>query len=163
MGNNGKGVTGVAWRVQMMACKCFSSSGSSSDSAIIACMDYARANGARIINASFSSPGFSQSLSNSVYDARQAGIIFVAAPGNGPPAVNVDVTPYYPACYDIDNIVSVAYTTRNDGLGSLSYYGATNVDLGAPGDQIYSTYSPTDNYYWPPSSSFNLAGTSSCS
>jgi subtilisin family serine protease len=70
----------------------------------------------------------------------------------------VDVTPRYPACYNIDNIVSVAYTDRNDALGFLSNYGATNVDLAAPGDQVYSTYAGSDASYSP---SFpNVAGTS---
>src|SRR5208282_582592 len=36
VGNNGKGVTGVAWQVQLMACKCLDSSGSGSDSTVIA-------------------------------------------------------------------------------------------------------------------------------
>jgi len=64
VGNNGKGVTGVAWQVQLMACKCFSSSNTASTSDIITCIDYARTNGARVINASFSSPSNSISLSN---------------------------------------------------------------------------------------------------
>jgi subtilisin family serine protease len=73
----------------------------------------------------------------------------------------VDVSPTYPACYRFDNIVSVAYTTRNDTLGSLSNYGATNVLLAAPGDQIYSTFSSGDSNYYPPSGlGINIAGTS---
>ncbi len=55
VGNNGTGITGVAWQVQMMACKCLNN-GSGSDSTIIACIDYAITNGAQIINASFDSP-----------------------------------------------------------------------------------------------------------
>jgi subtilisin family serine protease len=149
VGNNGKGVVGVAWQVRMMACKCFSAGGQSSDSAIIACIDYAQTNGARILSASFDSPSYSQAVSNAIYAARNSGIIFVASCGNN--TANIDVTPHYPACYSIDNIVSVAYTTRNDALGGFSNYGATNVDLAAPGDQIYSTYSATDSYYYPPS------------
>jgi subtilisin family serine protease len=49
VGNNGKGMTGVAWRVQMMACKCLNN-GSGSDSTVFACVDYALANGAQIIS-----------------------------------------------------------------------------------------------------------------
>ena len=159
VGNNGKGVTGVAWQTQIMACKCFDGGGNANDSAILACVDYARANGAKIMNASFDGPGFSQSLSNAIYSARNTGIIFVASCGNGPPAVDVDVSPRYPACYDIDNIVSVAYSDRNDGLGFLSNYGATNVDLAAPGEQVYSTSASSDAAYYPPTF-LNVAGTS---
>jgi subtilisin family serine protease len=146
VGNNGKGVVGVAWRVQIMACKCFGSNATGSDSDIISCIYYAMFNGARVINASLGSYAYSQSLSNAIRTAARSGIIVVAAAG-GPPAVDVDVQPYYPACYQIDNIVSVAYTTRGDLLGTRSNYGATNVDLAAPGKDIYTTAFNSDTAY----------------
>jgi len=146
VGNNGKGLAGVAWRVQLMAAKCFDSVGNSSDSYILGAMEFARTNGAHVMIASFDSPGYSESLSNAIFAARQAGIVFVASVGNS--KTNIDAAPRYPACYDIDNIVSVAYTDRSDSLGVLSNYGATNVDLAAPGEQIYSTWVPTDSYYY---------------
>ena len=156
VGNNGKGVCGVAWRMQMMACKCLDS-GSGSDSTVIACIDYALANGAKIINASFDSPTPSLALSNAIVAARDAGVIWVASAGNN--TYNVEVNPSYPTCYGIDNVVSVAYTTRTDALGGFSNYGATHVALAAPGDQIYTTFAASDSYYWPPNG-LNLAGTS---
>jgi subtilisin family serine protease len=156
VGNNGKGVTGVAWQVQMMACKCLSN-GFGSDSTVIACINYALANGAKIINASFDSPTPSLALSNAIVAARDAGVIWVASAGNN--TYNVEVNPSYPSCYGIDNVVSVAYTTRTDALGSFSNYGATHVALAAPGDQIYTTFAATDSYYYPPNG-LNLAGTS---
>ena len=145
MGNNAKGVAGVAWRVQIMACKCLNSSATGSDSDVIKAIDFARTNGARIINASLDSSGYSLAMSNAIAAARAAGIIFVASSGNS--ALNVDLSPRYPACYDLDNIVSVAYTTRTDALGNISNYGATNVDLAAPGDAIYSTFFASDTSY----------------
>jgi subtilisin family serine protease len=145
VGNNGKGVVGVAWNIQLMACKCFNSSGASSDSAIIAAIDFARLNGAQILSASFDSTSFGGPLSNAIYRASQAGMLFVASCGNN--FANCDVTPHYPACFDIDNIVSVAYTTRNDTLGQYSNYGATNVDLAAPGTGIYSCFFTSDTSY----------------
>jgi subtilisin family serine protease len=159
MGNNGKGVAGVAWQVRMMACKCLDNTGSGSDSTVIACINYAEANGAKIINASFDSPNFSQAVSNAIVTARDAGIIWVASAGNN--SHNIDVTPSYPSCDAIDNIVSVAYTTRTDALGGLSNYGATNVALAAPGDQIYTTHRTSDTAYYPPAGfGISLAGTS---
>jgi len=157
VGNNGVGVCGVAWRVQMMACKCLNS-GSGSDSTVIACIDYALANGAQIINASFDSPTVSLALSNAIVSVQQAGVIWVASAGNN--SSSDDITPDYPTCYGLDNIVSVAYTTRTDALGQFSNYGATNVMLAAPGDQIYTTFAASDSFYYPPSGSINLAGTS---
>ena len=144
-GNNGKGVVGVAWQVQIMACKCFDSAGNGNDAAILACVDYARTNGAQIINASFDSTGFSQTFSNEIYATRQAGMLFVASCGNN--AANIDPTPHYPACYKIDNVVSVGYTTRNDTIGQYSNYGATNVHLFAPGAAMYSTFFTANNSY----------------
>src|SRR6185312_1271164 len=88
VGNNGIGIVGVTWRVQMMACKCLDSSANGSDATVIACIDYARTNGAQIINASFDSPGNSIAVSNAIVAARDAGIIFVASAGNG--STNVD-------------------------------------------------------------------------
>jgi subtilisin family serine protease len=158
VGNNGKGVTGVAWRVQMMACKCLNN-GAGSDSTVIACIDYAVTNGAKIINASFDSPTPSLALSNAIVATRDAGIIWVASAGNN--TYNVEVNPSYPTCYGIDNVVSVAYTTRTDALGGFSNYGAIHVALAAPGDQIYTTFAASDTYYWPPSGlGINIAGTS---
>jgi subtilisin family serine protease len=146
VGNNGIGISGVAWRVQIMACKCLNA-GTGSVSTVAACINYAVANGAQIINASFDSPAASLAVSNAIASARDAGVIWVASAGNGPPARNIDVTPSYPSCYPLDNIVSVAYTTRTDTLGFLSNYGPTNVDLAAPGDQIYTTYDASDSSY----------------
>jgi len=147
VGNDGKGMVGVAWRVQIMACKCFNNANPpvGYDSDIVTCIDYARTNGAQIINASLGGNGNSQSLSNAIYAARAAGIIVVAAAGDNPR--NIDVTPYYPACYGLDNIVSVAYTTRADALGRYSGYGATNVALAAPGAAMYSTFFVNDSSY----------------
>lgn len=163
VGNNGKGMVGTAWNVQMMECKCLDSTGSGSDSTVIACLDYAETNGASVINTSFSSTGTSLAVSNAIVAARDAGIILVASCGNGNflnNQINVDVHPVYPACYPMDNIISVAYTTRNDTLGSFSDYGATTVDLGAPGDQISSTYTNSDNAYFISTSLSGISGTS---
>jgi len=147
VGNNGTGITGVAWQIQLMACKCLNG-GTGSDSTVLACIDYAMTNGTRIINASFDSPTPSLAISNAISILRASNIIWVASAGNGASSGrNVDVSPSYPTCYPIDNIVSVAYTTRTDALGFLSNYGATNVLLAAPGDQIYSTTRSSDSSY----------------
>ena len=111
----------------------------------IACLEYARTHGAQIINASWGLEDFSLSLSNAVRAARSAGIIIVAAAGNN--SQNNDLFPYYPASFDLDNIVAVAASTRTDGRYALSNFGATNVDLAAPGSEIYSTSFLSDHSY----------------
>lgn len=145
VGNNGKGVAGVAWRVQIMSCKCFNGQRLGYDSDIIACIDFARTNGARIINASLGAYAYSQALSNAVFAAREAGILFVAACGND--GRDIDANPYYPASYDMDNVISVGFTGRSDELGAQSNYGVTNVDLAAPGAALRSTFYLGNNSY----------------
>jgi subtilisin family serine protease len=63
------------------------------------------------------------------------------------------LNPPYPAGIQLDNVISVAYTTRNDTLAGPSNYGSTNVHLAAPGDQIYSTFPATDSFYFAQSGS----------
>jgi subtilisin family serine protease len=147
VGNNAKGVTGVAWQVQILAAKCLDASGSGSDSRVIACLEFARTNGARIINASFDSTGYSQSLSNAIARVRDDGILLVASSGNN--HLDLDLTPRYPACYGLENIVVVAYTTRTDQLGTTSNFGISSVDLAAPGGAAYLAFFAADNSYLP--------------
>lgn len=144
VGNNGVGTVGIAWRVQIMACKFAGQSGGSVSDAL-ACLDYARTNGARIINASWGLDEFSVALSNSIHALRAAGILVVAAAGNS--GRDIDVVARYPASYNLDNIIAVTATTRRDELYPLSNLGPTNVDLAAPGDEIYSTDSQSDTSY----------------
>lgn len=145
VGNNGKGSSGVAWQVQLLACKSFATTTSGTDADIIEGLEFARTNGARVINMSLSGTGFSLSLSNAIFSAREAGIIVVTSAGND--AANLELQPRYPACYDIDNIIAVAATTRTDALWSSSGFGTTKVDLAAPGHQITSTFAFGDSQY----------------
>lgn len=145
VGDNDLGVAGVAWRVQLMACKFVDPSGYGAVGDALACLDYARTNGAHIINASWGLEEFSSSLSNAMAALREAGIVVVAAAGND--ARNIDNYPFYPASFDLDNILTVAATTRNDEVYPLSNFGETNVDLAAPGHEIYSTASQSNNAY----------------
>lgn len=137
VGNNGKGVAGVAWNVQLMPLKFIDSTGDGSSGDAVECINYAIENGADIINASFGSPNASSTLQIALSAARAAGIIIVAAAGNE--TTNNDVTPSYPANYGLDNIISVAATGVTDLLEHYSNFGATSVDLAAPGAAILST------------------------
>ena len=134
--NNSKGIIGVAPNAKIMALR-FSYTVASEVKAI----NFARQNGAKIINASFGGGSFSQSEFDVINLFRQAGGIFVAAAANY--NSNNDFTPIYPANYDLDNIISVAATDSNDNLATFSNYGLTNVDVAAPGVNILSTLSDT--------------------
>ena len=146
VGNNFVGVVGVCWRVQIMSCKFLDAQGDGMISDAVLCIDYARQNGARVMNASFGSAEMnSQALYDAIASARDADIIFVAAAGNS--QNNNDITPLYPASYELDNIVAVAATSRDDSLASWSSYGPTTVDLGAPGDPVFSCWNTADDDY----------------
>lgn len=140
VGNNGIGVTGVMWNAQIMILKM--GNGSFPLTAIIPALDYAWMNGARIINASWGGRGASTTMRDAIQRVNDAGVLFVAAAGNN--GTNNDVIPFYPANYDVPNIISVANTTQLDLLRTTSpepsNWGPNTVHLGAPGTNIISTY-----------------------
>lgn len=145
VGNNGIGIAGVAWRVQLMALKSLDQDGEGSISDAIECLDYAREHGAQVINASWAGSEFSRTLRNAIRMTRDAGIIFVAAAGND--GTDNDREPVYPASYAIDNIVAVTSTDHSDLLSNKVNYGSLSVELGAPGTSIYSADSDLDQDY----------------
>jgi subtilisin family serine protease len=136
-GNNGVGVAGVNWNVRVAGLKFLSAQGSGTTSNAIRAIQYATAKGMRVTNNSWGGGGPSQGLFDAIAAARNAGSLFVAAAGNN--GANNDLMPFYPASYTLDNVIAVAATTSSDGLASFSNYGATSVDLGAPGAGIVST------------------------
>lgn len=139
-GNNNIGITGIAWEVQLMACKCFDSAGNAADSDMISCIDYACSHGAKILNCSWGNSGSNidgTAFLAALQRAQNQGVIIVAAAGNS--GSNNDLSPEYPASCKLDNIIAVAATNGNDQLAQLSNYGPTTVHLGAPGSWIYST------------------------
>ncbi len=154
VGNNGIGVTGVAWRVQLMSLRFLTSQGGFTSDAIEA-IDYARQEGAHILNNSWGGGGYSASLLSAISRAESAGMLFVVAAGND--NSNNDNSPSYPASYTLPSIVSVASSDRNDLRSSFSNYGAQSVDLAAPGSAIVSTYHLANDSY------ATLSGTSMAS
>lgn len=146
-GNNGVGGAGVAWQVQLMPLKFLGgANGTGSTSDEIECINYAIANGADVINASYGAlgveGGFSQSQLQAIRRARDAGIIFVAASGNE--SLNLDLSRAYPASYEVDNLLAIGNATRLDDRAGSSNTGSGAVDLFAPGSEIVST-SASDN------------------
>ena len=147
-GNNSKGITGVNWTARIMALKFLSSLGSGTDGDAIEAISYVidqkKYHGQNVvaINASWGGGDNNPLLSDVIQAAGDAGIVFCASAGND--AEDTDALPHYPSSYPLDNIISVASTTRTDALSSFSNYGLTSVDLGAPGSSIYSTVSYFD-------------------
>jgi subtilisin family serine protease len=136
VGNNGTGVAGVNWQVRMMSMKVCGTRYCSSY-AIAEGILYAARHGARVVNASLGGTGTSSYIMSALQTLDAAGGLFVAAAGNA--GTDNDVTPHYPASYNYDHIISVAASTSNRDLAYFSCYGATSVDVAAPGYGIYST------------------------
>ncbi|MDB5194026.1 MAG: Alkaline phosphatase [Parcubacteria group bacterium] len=136
--NNGRGIAGVAPHAQIMALRFFHDDGTARVSDEVRAIDFARENGAKIINASYGGTQFSQAEYDAIKRFTDAGGIFITAAGNS--SANNDASHTYPSDYDLPNIISVAATTNTDGLATFSNYGAASVDVGAPGDGIVSLY-----------------------
>jgi len=134
--NNMMGIAGVCWNVTLMPLKVADADGVNLDAAVAA-IEYAVKSGAKIINASWASEEYSESLKNAIEAAGERGVLFVAAAGNG--SGNIDNARVYPACYDAYNIISVLATDSEDRISWSSNYGRSSVDLGEPGEEVLST------------------------
>jgi subtilisin family serine protease len=155
VGNNGVGVVGVNWSVRILPCKFLDSSGGGTTDAAVTCLDLIqnlKASGTNIIatNNSWGGGGFSQALEDAIQAQQTSGILFIAAAGND--SSDNDLVASYPSDYFLPNIISVAATTRFDWLADFSDFGLHSVSLGAPGQEILSTF-PNNSYLW-------LSGTS---
>ena len=132
---NGEGVVGVAPKIQIMALKFLGPNGGYTSDAIDA-LGYAKSKGAKISNNSWGGGAFSQALKDAIEASDQ---LFVAAAGNGGQDNDTYYEPLYPASYDSTNILSVAATDNQGKLGYFSNWGATSVDISAPGVSILSS------------------------
>jgi hypothetical protein len=135
---NGVGITGIAPSARIMplrSCYAFAGESYCDSFDVLRAVEYAVDNGADVINLSLGflggiEPGVEQALTR----ARDAGILVVAAAGNFG-----DGTILYPASSTLDNVISVASTDHNDNLSTFSSWSGSVVDLGAPGEMIWSS------------------------
>lgn len=135
-GSNSLGVTGVNWTVQIMPIK-FMEKGAGDLASAIRGIRWAVDHGAQVLSNSWGGGGYSRLLEEEIKNAQSKGVLFVAASGNE--GNDNDKKPSYPASYKVDNVISVAATDNRDRLASFSNYGATSVDLSAPGVSVLST------------------------
>jgi outer membrane protein assembly factor BamB/subtilisin family serine protease len=145
IGNNGIGVTGVAWSVQLMELKFINAQDSGATSDELPCIEYAIAHKVSVLNASYGDQAFSQAEMDAIQAAGKAGIIFVCAAGNA--AENIDISPFFPADYPLDNIICVGASDARDNPVYFTNYGSGSVELFAPGDSIISTYNTSSSSY----------------
>jgi subtilisin family serine protease len=152
VGGNAEGVAGVNWNVTMIPAKFLGRNGGTTANAVKAVdylTDLKTRYGINLVatNNSWGGGGFSTALLEAINRGGDAGILFIAAAGNGGRdgvGDNNDSTPSYPSSYVCvsasgDCLIAVASITSTGAKSSFSNYGANSVDLGAPGSGIYST------------------------
>lgn len=147
--NGAKRSLGVAWNSKIMALRFMDAKGRGSLDDSVRCIDYAILMGAKIINASYggyaTSPDQRRVERDAIERAQAKGILIVAAAGND--GRNNDSSKrMYPASHVQKNIISVAAVDRNGKLADFSNFGATQVDLGAPGVEIFAPVPKTHGW-----------------
>jgi len=151
-GDNALGIAGVCWNIGIMPLKITADNDQTNIMDvfdIVAALDYARENGARIINCSFGSTGYSDIEQAAFADLKTSGIPVVCAAGNEGTDMSLYSYRVYPASYELDNIISVTASDMNDDPTGFSSFGIESVDVAAPGTGITSTslsngYEPMD-------------------
>lgn len=138
--DNNIGVIGVGPAIDLYAIKVLGASGSGYLSDVIEGIQWAIANKMQVINMSLGTTSNIQSLHDAVIAAKNAGIVVVAAAGNSGSSTNGSSTVTYPAAYP--EAIAVSATDQNDVIASWSSRGP-ELDLAAPGVDIYSTYKQT--------------------
>jgi subtilisin family serine protease len=139
VGDNGKGIAGLAYGCRIMAIKCGSDRYAPSILRGYDGIVYAADNGADVINCSWGGGGYLRSQKERIDYAISKGAIVVAAAGNS--GIETVSTPgAYP------NVLSVANTDAGDEVAASSTYG-TWVDVSAPGSAILSCVINNDAAY----------------
>ena len=145
-GNNSRGVAGVSWSSRILACKFLDATGSGTDAGAIECLSYVvglkeRGVNIRVTNNSWGAPRGDAPVPaalQAAFDAAgDAGILNVVAAGND--GVDIDAAPNDPASLTSPSIIAVAASDGGDNRAGFSNWGATSVDIAAPGVLILST------------------------
>ena len=136
------GVIGVNPKAKIMVLKFINPAGGRVSNAAKA-IHYALDNGAILSNHSYGGYVFSETLNNAVALTELQNHIVIAAAGNN--YYDTNSHPFYPACFNYANIISVAATTKLNSLTFFSNYGVPHIDVAVPGSQIYSTF-PNNSY-----------------
>ena len=152
-GGDAIGVAGMNWQVTMIPAKFLGRNGGTLANAIKAVdylTDLKTRHGFNLVatNNSWGGGGLSQGLLDAINRGGNADILFIAAAGNGGSdgvGDNNDTIASYPSNYQCtangsyDCVIAVAAITSGGAKSSFSNYGATTVDIGAPGSGIFST------------------------
>jgi subtilisin family serine protease len=143
-GNNVKGTSGVCWNASIMAVRVMDSTGRGTTAKIIQGVNFAVANGAKVINMSIGGGSFDNAYSDAITIAQTNDVVVVVAAGNSGSNNDNVTTPTYPCNFPQPNLICVAALDQNYQLAGFSNYGSTSVDVGAPGTNILSAWAGTE-------------------
>lgn len=137
-GNDGLGMTGVAWNIRLMPLVTLDGNGSGSTQDIIRAIRYAIRMKVDVINLSLAGYEQDPGLTDAVHQAVEAGIMVVGANGNSDKdtrGINIDEMPSYPACGERseDAIIGVGGTNTRDQKAPYANFGTRCTDISAPG------------------------------
>jgi len=157
-GDNGKGVVGVTWQTSIMPLRVLDSNGGGDPLNVVRAVEYAVANGAKVINLSFTGSAQSDLLAIALRRAYDAGVFVVAAAGNAPEgemAADLDREPLFPVCLDKgadeNFIYGVTATDDADHKAVFANFGSECVDLSAPGTRMLAA-----QFYRPANKDFEM-------
>lgn len=143
-GNNNLGATGVCWKASIMAVRVLDAAGSGTTANVIQGINFAVSHGAKVINMSFEGTVFDSAFSAAIDNAQTHDVVIVVAAGNN--GVDNDISGHatYPCNFTQPNLICVAALDQSYALANFSSWGATSVDVGAPGTNILSTWAGTN-------------------
>ncbi len=136
-GNNAEGVSGVMWHAGLMSLRVLDNTGTGNIADAVEAIDYAVSHGAQVINISWGTSGESMALKGALQRAIRQGVVVVCSAGNG--GQDIDQIPYYPASFNIADLIAVAASDNLDQLSSWSNRGHGHVSVAAPGTDILTT------------------------
>ena len=136
-GDNGIGVSGVMWRASLMSLRVLDNTGTGDVGDAVEAIDYAASHGAHVINISWGTLGESLILKDAIERAMNRGVVVVCSAGNS--GEDLDSSAYYPASFNIRDLIVVASSDNFDQLSSWSNWGRRQVTIAAPGTNVLTT------------------------
>ena len=145
-GDNGVGIAGINWHTRILPERFHNGGGHVSEA--IQAIDHAVSLGASVINASWGVFADNLALKDAIEWAGESGVVVVAAAGNYSSDIDNPDLAYYPAAYNLPNLISVASVDPSGNLSAFSNFGPNSVDIAAPGADILSAGFDGDYVFW---------------
>ena len=136
-GNNGVGISGVVWNANLISLRVLDANGVGDVASAIEALDYATARGAHVINLSWGTDAKSLFLKDAIRRSAKYDAVVVCSAGNE--GRDLDAVPYYPASFELPNLISVGASDGIDNPFATSNFGTLAPTVAAPGVEILTT------------------------